>query len=55
MFFGMFRSVHTMNLPRLATQGILVYPLSGYHNGEAPMSGPICEPAVRLAARGCQT
>jgi hypothetical protein len=34
-----------MNLPRLSAQGILAYPLGGYHDNEVPRPGPIHGPA----------
>jgi hypothetical protein len=39
-----------MNLPRLSAQGILVYPLSGYHDIEAPRAG--ADPRFCGATRG---
>ena len=50
LFFGIFRSAHVMNLPRLATRGILVYPLSGISQWRGPEVG--AGPRDCCAARG---
>ena len=50
MSFNIFRPVHTMSLPHLAAQGILVYPLCGLSQLRGPEVG--ADPLTCCAVRG---